>query len=109
MNILKNIETSNGQENLISVIVACYNVSEYLRDCLDSLQTQTFQNIEVLMIDDCSDDDTPSIIDDYAKRNANFIAIHNEENLGLSASRNKGIRLASGNWIAFVEDRKSVV
>ncbi|MCZ3394279.1 glycosyltransferase, partial [Enterococcus faecium] len=55
------------------------------------------------MIDDCSDDDTPSIIDDYAKRNANFIAIHNEENLGLSASRNKGIRLASGNWIAFVD------
>lgn len=103
MNILKNVEKANRQDNLISVIVACYNVSEYLRECLDSLAEQTFQKIEVIMIDDCSDDTTPSIIDEYAQNHPNFIAVHNPENAGPSASRNKGIDLASGNWIAFVD------
>ena len=49
---MKNVEKANRQDNLISVIVACYNVSEYLRECLDSLAEQTFQKIEVIMIDD---------------------------------------------------------
>ena len=56
------------ESNQLSVIVACYNVAEYLRDCLDSLLAQTFKNFEVIMIDDHSDDDTSTIIDECSQR-----------------------------------------
>ncbi|MEJ1302774.1 CDP-glycerol:glycerophosphate glycerophosphotransferase [Lactiplantibacillus plantarum] len=91
------------ESNQLSVIVACYNVAEYLRDCLDSLLAQTFKNFEVIMIDDHSDDDTSTIIDEYAQQYDNFKAVHNEQNFGPSASRNLGIELANGDWLAFVD------
>ncbi|WP_241648153.1 bifunctional glycosyltransferase/CDP-glycerol:glycerophosphate glycerophosphotransferase [Pediococcus acidilactici] len=91
------------QGNLLSVIVACYNVAEYLSECLDSLASQTFKNVEVIMIDDASEDETSLIVERYAQKYDNFTAIHNEQNLGPSASRNKGINLANGQWIAFVD------
>ncbi|WP_412988973.1 CDP-glycerol glycerophosphotransferase family protein [Pediococcus siamensis] len=90
---------------LLSVVVACYNVSEYLAECLDSLANQTYKKIEVILIDDCSTDDgkTASLVEAYGERYDNFFAYHNEHNLGLSDTRNKGIRLAKGEYIAFVD------
>ena len=78
---------------LLSVIVPAYNVSEWLPRCLDSILAQTYRNLEVLMIDDGSTDETPQIIDRYAQMDQRFIAIH-QQNRGLVESRERGIREA---------------
>lgn len=89
-------------EYKVSVIVPVYNVQDYLRECLDSLANQTLENIEVLMINDGSPDESPKIIDEYADRFPNFKAFH-KENGGLGHTRNFGIKHAQGEYIAFVD------
>lgn len=87
---------------LISVIVPCYNVADYLKSCVDSLVCQTYSNLEILLIDDGSNDETGIIAREYADR-YDTIQYHYRENGGLSAARNTGIRLAKGKYIAFVD------
>lgn len=89
-------------DNLISVIVPAYNAAPWLSDCLDSILIQTYKNLEVIVIDDGAKDETPQIIDEYAKRDARVVAIH-QKNAGLVAVRNKGIEVASGDFITFVD------
>lgn len=88
--------------NLISVIVPAYNVAPWLGQCLNSIISQSYNNLEIIVIDDGSTDSTPQIIDEYAKKDSRIVAIH-QENLGLVAVRNKGIKLATGDYIAFVD------
>lgn len=90
---------------LLSVIIPCHNISRYLEECLDSIVHQTYKNLEVIMINDASDDDgkTADIIDAYAQKYANFFAYHNEENLSVGGVRNKGIKIAKGDYIAFAD------
>ncbi|WP_353989821.1 bifunctional glycosyltransferase family 2 protein/CDP-glycerol:glycerophosphate glycerophosphotransferase [Pediococcus argentinicus] len=90
---------------LLSVVVACYNVADYLEECLDSLASQTYKKIEVILIDDKATDNgqTSAIVDKYASKFENFYAYHNDVNLGLGATRNKGITIARGEYIAFVD------
>lgn len=87
---------------LISVIIPVYNVEKYLRRCLDSVIAQTYQNLEIICIDDGSIDDSGKICDQYAVRDARIKVIH-QENRGLSAARNKGLDAAEGEYIAFVD------
>ena len=88
---------------LVSIIVPVYNGEEYIQRCLDSLLGQTYQNIEILVIDDGSKDRTVSILKDYAKKDK--VTIVTKENGGVSSARNKGLSLAKGDFV----DRKSVV
>ena len=88
--------------NRLSVIVPCYNVQQYLVECLDSLRNQTYDNLEVIMVDDGSTDKTGQIIDDYAKKFNNFRAVHTV-NGGLSAARNAGLPLIQGEFLAFID------
>ena len=87
---------------LISVIIPVYNVEKYLRRCLDSVIAQTYQNLEIICVDDGSIDDSGKICDQYAVRDARIKVIH-QENQGLSAARNRGIDAADGEYIAFVD------
>ena len=87
---------------LISVIIPVYNVEKYLRRCLDSVIAQTYQNLEIICVDDGSIDDSGKICDQYAVRDARIKVIH-QENQGLSAARNKGLDAAEGEYIAFVD------
>lgn len=87
---------------LISVIIPVYNVEKYLRRCLDSVIAQTYQNLEIICVDDGSIDDSEKICDQYAVRDARIKVIH-QENQGLSAARNKGLDAAEGEYIAFVD------
>lgn len=96
-NILNQFEAKK-----LSVIVPCYKVEEYIKDCLDSLAQQTFFNMEVIMVDDGSPDNTGVILDQYADRYDNFIAVHTE-NGGLSAARNAGLPYVTGEFMAFVD------
>lgn len=88
----------------ISIIVPCYNVEKYLRQCLDTLVNQTFTDIEIICIDDKSTDGTLSILHEYAKSYPKILhVIAAETNCGLSATRNRGIEVARGQYIMFVD------
>ena len=87
---------------LISVIVPVYRVEEYLERCVKSILSQTYKNLEVILVDDGSPDQCPAICDACAEKDARVIVIH-QENKGLSGARNAGIDAASGEYLAFVD------
>lgn len=90
------------QEELISIIVPIYNVEKYLKKCIDSILNQTYSNIEVILVDDGSPDNSGLICDNYAKKDKRIRVIH-KKNGGLSDARNEGIKIAKGKYIGFVD------
>lgn len=87
---------------LISIIIPAYNVEQYLTACLSSIEQQTYQNFEVILIDDGSIDSTGVICDTVATKDDRFKVIH-QKNQGVSVARNKGIEEARGEYIAFID------
>ncbi len=87
---------------LCSVIVPVYNVEMYLPKCLNSIISQTYKYIEIILVDDGSTDKSGNICEEYAKKNNKIIVVH-QSNKGLSAARNAGITVASGQYIVFVD------
>lgn len=85
---------------MISVIVPAYNASNYIEKCLDSLLTQTHKDLEIIVINDGSADNTAEIINSYNDDRIKFI---NQENQGQSAARNKGLEIAHGDYISFID------
>lgn len=90
------------ETELISVIVPVYNVERYLRRCVDSILHQTYQDIEVLLVDDGSTDASGAICDEYAAQEERVTAVH-QKNGGLSAARNAGLERAQGTYLCFVD------
>lgn len=88
--------------DLISVIVPAYNVEKEITRCLDSIAAQTYQNIEILAVDDGSSDATAEILDRYSETHKNVRVIH-KENGGVTSARLCGVREARGEWIGFVD------
>lgn len=88
--------------SLVSVIVAIYNVEAFLPKCIDSIISQHYQNLEILLVDDGSTDKSASIIDYYQKQDSRVKAIH-EPNAGPAKCRNTGIENATGDFIVFVD------
>lgn len=86
---------------LVSVCIPTYNGTKYLRPCLDSVAAQTLHDLEILVIDDCSTDNTASIAEEYAEHDSRFRIVVNNKNLGLVGNWNKCIRLARGEWLKF--------
>lgn len=90
--------------DLVSVVVPIYNVERYLAKCLDSLLNQRYENLEILMVDDCSKDSSCEIARQYAQEHPGKCKlIQRKENGGLSAARNTGLEHASGDWVAFLD------
>ena len=87
---------------MVSVVVPIYNVSEYLVDCLESIKNQRHHNLEVILIDDGSTDDSGTICDTYASQDSRFRVIH-QANAGLSAARNAGTAIASAPWLIYID------
>lgn len=87
---------------MISVIVPAFNVGQTIKRALDSILAQTYQNIEIIVVNDGSKDETGAIIDSYAAQNREIIAIHTQ-NQGVTAARLTGVKQASGEWIGFVD------
>lgn len=87
---------------LISVIVPVYNVAEYLTECINSIISQTYTNLEIILVDDGSTDDCPRICDEYASKDSRIRVIH-KKNGGLSDARNAGLDICTGEWIGFVD------
>lgn len=89
-------------DDLISVIVPVYNVEGYLCECVDSILAQTYKNLEIILIDDGSTDNSSRICDDYKISNSNVIVIH-KSNGGADSARKAGIKIANGKYIGYVD------
>jgi glycosyltransferase involved in cell wall biosynthesis len=86
----------------VSIIIPAYNVGQYLGKCLDSIIAQTLQNIEIIVIDDGSTDDSGRIADEYAAADIRIRVIH-QNNTGLGGARNSGLKIATGEYVGFVD------
>lgn len=101
----KTFVTNNNvvtKQPLLSVVVPVYNVEKYLRECLDSVVNQHYQNLDIICVNDGSTDGSITILEEYQKKD-NRIRIITQENAGASAARNTGIDAALGDYIAFVD------
>lgn len=87
---------------VISVIVPIYKVEKFLNKCIESLVNQSYENLEIILVDDGSPDSCPLICDDWASQDPRIVVIH-KENGGLSDARNKGLDVATGEYISFVD------
>lgn len=90
------------QNDKISVIVPVYNVKNYLRECLDSIINQTYQNIEVIVVDDGSTDGSSDICDEYSNKDKR-VKVHHKINGGAASARNLALSSATGDYLAFVD------
>ncbi len=89
-------------DNLISVIIPVYNTQQYLKQCIDSVINQTYKNLEIILVDDGSTDDSPKICDEYTLKDNRIKVIH-KQNGGVSSARNAGLKIAKGDYIGFVD------
>lgn len=96
-----NIEASENMW-LVSVIIPVYNVERCLKKCLDSVINQTYSNLDIILIDDGSNDNSGIICDDYARLDKRIKVIHNN-NAGVSNARNTGIEICKGEFVAFID------
>lgn len=87
---------------LISVIIPVYNVEKYLRRCVESVQRQTYKNLEIILVDDGSPDSSPQICDQLASEDSRIKVIH-KENAGQGLARNSGLEVAEGSYVTFVD------
>ena len=87
---------------LVSIIIPVYNVEKYLPKCIDSIITQTYKTIEIILVDDGSDDSSRQICDEYASVDSRIKVIH-KDNGGVSSARNRGLDIATGEWVLFVD------
>lgn len=94
--------TNYGKVLKVSIIIPIHNAENTLKRCVDSVLSQTFADFELILIDDGSNDASPSIIDEYATADSRIIAIH-KPNGGVSSARNTGLDAAIGEYVAFVD------
>lgn len=93
----------NKERDLVSVIVPIYNTQLYLGHCLDSISRQTYKNLEIILVDDASTDESGRLCDEWVKKDVRMVCIHQKSNKGLAASRNTGVRKAKGQYVVFVD------
>lgn len=89
-------------KNKISIVIPVYNVVKYLQDCVSSLLCQTYQNFEIILVDDGSTDGSAELCDKLRERDARIVVVH-QNNSGVSSARNKGIEVSTGQFIMFMD------
>lgn len=93
---------------LFSIIVPVYKVEAYLAECLDSILKQTFEDFEVICVNDCSPDGSAKILSDYAARDKRIKVVDHKVNQGLSAARNTGVKHATGDYIYYIDSDDAI-
>ena len=88
---------------LVSVVIPAYNAEKLVGITLDSVINQTYKNLEIICVNDCSKDDTLSVLNDYAKKDNRIKVLTNEKNSGVATTRNNALKVATGEYIAFVD------
>ena len=87
----------------VSVIVAVYNIESYIGRCIKSLVNQTLDDVEIIIVNDKSTDQSRNVCEQFINEHNNIIIIDNEDNVGLSCSRNNGLKKASGKYVMFID------
>lgn len=87
----------------VSVITPIYNAERFLRETLDSILTQTYKDIEIVLVDDCSKDASATIIREYSEKHDNILYHLQEKNMGAAVARNTALQLATGRYVAFLD------
>lgn len=90
-------------EELVSIITPLYNAEKYIEATINSIQNQTYKNLEMIIVDDCSKDGSYNLVLKLSKQDKRIKLIKNKENSGVTKTRNKGIKLAKGKYIAFLD------
>lgn len=90
-------------EGLVSVIIPVYNAEKYLAETLNSIFAQDYKNIEIVLVDDRSKDDSAKIISDFQNTHSEIVYFLQEKNMGAGAARNKALELAKGQYVAFLD------
>lgn len=93
----------NNNDKMVSVIIPVYNSEKYIKKCLDSVLNQTYKNIDIIVINDGSKDDSQKIINEYKNKYSNIISIE-QENIGVSKTRNKAIKIAKTKYVMFIDN-----
>lgn len=88
---------------LVSVVIPCFNVKPYLERCISALQTQTYQELEILTVDDGSTDGSRELLENLAKQDARIHVLFQPENRGVCAARNLALEQATGQWVCFCD------
>lgn len=91
------------EESMISVIVPCYNCENTINQTLQSIENQSYKNIEIILIDDGSRDDTLLKLNELKKNSLRKVIIYHQDNQGVSVARNKGLEIATGKYVAFID------
>ena len=92
------------EDALLSVVVPVYNMEKYVSTCIDALLNQTYRSFQIILVDDCSEDASLSILREYKKNNSDkILLIESETNIGLGGARNLGIRSSKSEYIGFVD------
>lgn len=100
---MENLKYSSNRIPEISVVMSVYNTEKYLQESIESMLNQTFKNFELIIINDHSTDNSLKIIKDYSKKDDRIILINNKKNSGSAFSRNEGIKIARGKYIAIMD------
>lgn len=88
----------------VTVVMSSYNRKDYIKEAIESILNQTYQNFEFIIIDDCSQKETQDVIEQYAKNDERIIFLKNEHNMGQALTRNRGLEIARGEYIAILDD-----
>ena len=97
------IRTSKSNLPLVSIVIPIFNVEKYISQCLNSAISQTYQNIEILCIDDNGEDESMKIVSSLSETDSRIKIIHHKTNLGLGPARNTGIRTSRSDYIYFLD------
>lgn len=100
--IIEELFSGMSDSRLISIVIPVYNVSEYVRECLDSVIAQTYTDIEIILVDDGSTDDSGRICDEYASRDSRIKVLH-RRNGGPSVARNAALDICRGEYVTFID------
>lgn len=102
LSTIRGIMTRMERAPLVSIIIPIYNVEKFLKQCVESVLAQTYENLEIILVDDGSPDGSGELCDEYAKKDERIKVVH-KENEGVSSARNEGLRQASGKYVLFVD------
>lgn len=91
----------------VSIIVPVYNTEKYLKKCLDSIINQTHKNLEIILVDDGSTDNSGKIADDYARKDKRIKVLH-QKNQGQSTARNNGLKISTGDFVGFIDSDDAI-
>ena len=91
----------------ISIIIPVYNTEQYLKECIESILIQSYEDFEAIFIDDGSHDNSFAIINDYVNRDER-IKLYHQDNAGVSAARNRGLKYATGDYVAFIDSDDTI-